>query len=543
MSTPDDSNTWERPPADGGEQLGQHTPGRPTLSRPSLSRTSLGRVGAQATAGAGRRIQVAVAVFAAIGVGVAYGYGVAPAASKPQTAVAAKSTPVRTATLVCPDVIGSNDATVNAITPAGAAGGITPAAGDKATLTALGGKSPLATLKQPGALSVNTGLGGNIANIQQESIPITGQAGGGYAPGFTVTETLAGGTTAGTHGLASTPCTAPDTDFWFLGADPGEKSNALINLFDSDQLAAQVNLTAYTPTGQAGLGATELGQGRLVPPGGQHDPIDLNGFSSTGDPIALHVVATAGRVSAALLDSDGMGGRDFLLAQKPAAHLMLPGIPAPSAKPASRMKLQLLLFSPTTDTDASLHWIGTSKIVPTVTAPHLTAGKVEQLDISSVPGPGEAGALQIDTAGNVPILAAIKVTAEGGTDTAYLSPVPALAGEAVVADDKPGSSVELTNNGTQSAQAKVTIESATGAPTPQTVTIPAQSTKLVALQAPQGATSFAVSVAPLAGAASLYAARVMSGGGMLTIQPMATALETVQIPAVLGDLSGSVPQP
>jgi hypothetical protein len=535
LSTTDDPNNREPVPP---------TAGRNALNRAALNRASLGRAGAQAAgAGAGRRFQVAIAVFAAIGVGVAYGYGVAPAASKPQAAAAAKSTAVRTATLVCPEVIGSHDATVNAITPADAAGGVTPAAGDKATLTPLGGKAPLATLKQSGALSINTGLGGNIANIQQESVPITGQADGGYAPGFTITETISSGTTANTHGVASTPCTAPDTDFWFLGADPGNKSSALVNLFNSDQLAAQVNLTAYSVTGPAGSAATQLGQGLLVPPGGQHDTIDLAGFNDTGDPTALHVVATAGRVSAALMDSDGLLGRDFILAQKPAAHLMLPGVPAPGSKPASAMKLQLLLFSPNTDADVSLHWIGASKIAPTVTAPHLTAGKVQQVDISGVPAPGEAGALQVDSTGDVPILAAIKVTAEGGSDTAYLSPVPALAGESVVADDTSGSIIELTNNSMQSAQVKVTVETATGAPAPQTVTVPAQSTKPVTLQAPKGATSFAVTVTPLDGASAIYAARVMGGGGTLTIQPMASALETVQIPAVRADLSGSVPQP
>jgi hypothetical protein len=207
------------------------------------------------------------------------------------------------------------------------------------------------------------------------------------------------------------------------------------------------------------------------------------------------------------------------------------------------MKLQLILFSPNADTDVSLHWIGGAKIVPVTQPPHLTAGQVKTVDISNVPAVGEAGALQIDSTNNVPILAAIKVTAEGGSDTAYLSPVQALTGEGVVADNNSGSVIQITNNGAQSAQVVVTVESATGAPVPQTVTVPGQTTKTVTVQAPKGATSFAVSVDPQGGAASIYAARVMGGGGMLTIQPIATALETVQIPAVRADLSGTVPQP
>lgn len=517
--------------------------GKAHLAKPNLNRAAIGRVTAQAGVGAGRRVQVAAVVFAAIVVGLAYGYGASPAASKPQAIAAAKSTAVRNATLACPEVIGSNDATVNAITPAGAAGGLTPAAGDKATLTAVGGKSPIATLKQPGTLSINGGLSGDPVNLNQPSIPVIGQATGAYAPGFTLTETLSSGTTTSSHGVASTPCTAPDTDFWYLGADPGGKSTAQVNLFNSDQIAAQVNLSAFTATGQVSASATQLGQGLLVPAGGQHDPIDLGNFSSTADPIAVHVVATAGRVAAALLDSDGSAGRDFIQAQKPAAHVVLPGVPAATGKAGSAMKLQLILFSPNSDTDVTLHWIGGSKIVPTAQPPHLTAGDVKTLDISNVPAMGEAGALQIDSANNVPILAAIKVTAEGGADTAYVSPVAALSGEGVVADDNAGSVIELTNNGTQNAQVTVTVEGPTGPPAPQTVTVPAQTTKAVTLPSPQGAASFAVSVVPQGGAASIYAARVMSGGGgMLTVQPIATALETVQIPAVRADLSGSVPQ-
>lgn len=531
-------------PAQGRASAARDALGKAHLARPNLNRAALGRA-AQAGAGTGRRLQVAIAVFVALGVGVGYAYAASPAAGKAPTVAAAKSTPVRTATLACPDVIGTNDATVNAITPANAAGGLTPASGDKATVTALGGKAPIATLTKTGTLSVNTGLSGNPPNLNQPSTPVIGQATGGYAPGFTLSDTLSNGTTTSTHGIASTPCTAPDTDFWYLGADPGPatgKGSAQVNLFNTDQIAAQVNVTAFTPTGPINPATTQLGQGLLVPPGNQLDPVDLGEFSSSGDPVAVHVVATAGRVVGALLDSDGAGGRDFIQAQKPAAHLLLPGVPAPSAKPASAMKLQLILFSPNTDTDVSLHWIGGSRIVPTTQPPHLTAGQVKTVDISTVPAAGEAGALQVDSTNNVPILAEIKVTAEGGSDTAYVSPVSALSGEGVVADNNSGSVIQLTNNSAQSAQVVVTVESATGAPTPQTVTVPGMTTKAVTVQAPKGATSFAVSVVPQGGAASIYAARVMQGGGMLTIQPIATALETVLIPPVHSDLSGTVPQ-
>ena len=539
VSTTDDSGNREPRPSTP-EPSARGT--RPSALRsPASLRPSLRRVTVQTDAGSKRRLQVAVGVIAAIGVGVVYAYAQSPAAASPQITAAAKSTAVRTATLVCPEVTGPTDATVNAFTPQGVTGANAPAPGDTATLTVQGAKSPLATLKQTGSLSVHPGLSGDVANLNQDSIPVVGKASGGYAPGFTVTETLSSGATSSTHGLASTPCTAPDTDFWYLGAEPGAKTTAKINLYNSDQLAAQVNLAAFTADGPVSSSAMQLGQGLVVPPGDQRTPVDLSSFSNNGLPVAVHVVTTAGRVSAALLDSDGFAGRDFVQAQRPAAHQLLPGVPAPTAKPASPMKLQLILFSPNADTDVSLRWIGGSKITPTVTVPHLTAGRVEQVDMSNVPAVGEAGALEIDSSNNTPFLAEIKVIGEGGNDVAYLSPVPALTGESIVADDNGGSIVELTNNSTHDAQVQVTVEG-TGAPAAQTVTVQAQSTKAVSVQAPKGATSFALSVTPLGGASSIYAARVMTNGGLITIQPMSTALETVQIPPVLNDLSGVVPQ-
>jgi hypothetical protein len=549
VSTTDDPRDREprpstqRPSAQGPSTQGTSARGLAAQRLSASYRPSLRRVTAtQPGAGSRRRLQVAVGVIAAIGVGVAYGYAVAPAAAAPQNTAAPKTTAVRTATVVCPEITGPSDANVNAFTPQGVTGASAPAPGDTATLTAQSAKSPLATLKQPGSLSVNGGLSGDVANINQESIPVVGKADGGYAPGFTVTETLANGTTTSLHGLASTPCTAPDTEFWYLGADPSTKPNATINLYNSDQIAAQVNLAAFTANGPVSSTTMQLGQGIVVSPGNQLDhPIDLGNFSSSGQPVAVHVLTTAGRVSSALLDSDGLAGRDFIQAQRPAAHQVLPGVPAPTAKPASPMKLQLILFSPNADTDVTLHWIGGSKITPTVTVPHLTAGRVEQVDISKVPAVGEAGALQIDSSNNTPFLAEIKVAGEGGGDVAYLSPVPALAGESIIADDNGGSVVELTNSDTHDAQVKVTTEGS-GTPATQTVTVPAQTTKAVTLQAPKGAPTFALSVTPLGGASAVYAARVMTSGGMITIQPMSTALETVQIPPVLNDLSGVVPQ-
>jgi len=490
-------------------------------------------------AGVGRRAQVAIGVFAALVVGLAYGYGTKPAAAgSAQSTAAATVTPVRNTTVICPMVTGQGDADFAAITPAGVG---TPGGSDAATVTAFNSKTPAIPLKGVATLGTAKGLSGQPDNLNNESVPMVAQATGAYAPGFTVTETL--NSTGAEHGLAATPCTAPDTDYWFIGAAADAKS-ALLNMYNGDQIAAEVNLSAYTQDGPVAAGVMQTDQGLLVQPVSQYtQPVDVAGLANGGtSPLAVHLTTTAGRVAAALLDSDKSGGRDFILAQKPAAHLVIPGIPAPTANPAAKMKLQLTLLAPTTDTDVTLHWIGGSTIMPNVTVPHLSAGKVQQVDLSAVPVSGEAAALAIDSANNVPLVAEIRVTAEGGADSAYLSPVAALTGESVVAGDTSGSVVQLTNTATKDAQVKVTVEGS-GDPAPQTITVPAGSTKAVPLQAPAGGASFAVSVDPMAGAPSVFAARIMTAaGGLITIQPMSTALETVDVPAVRSDLSGVVPQ-
>jgi hypothetical protein len=500
----------------------------------------LPRPSAPAAPGSRRRTQVAIGVVVALVAGLGYGYSVKPAAASPGRTVAATATPVRNTTVVCPIVTGQADVNVAAFTPAGA----TAAPGDTATVTAFNSQTPTITLKQTGTLATPKNLlSGAVDNLGQENVPLVAQATGAYAPGYTVTETI-NSTGAGTqHGLASTPCTAPDTDYWFIGAAADAKS-AKLNLYNSDQIAAQVNLAGYTQDGPVPTATMQTYQGLLVQPAAQYtQPLDLTALGTGTTPLAVHVTTTAGRVSAALLDSDSTGERDFIQAQKPAAHLIIPGIPAPANNPATKMKLQLTLLSPNADTDVTLHWIGGSAITPNATVPHLTAGKVTQADLSNVPVPGEAAALQIDSANNTPIVAELRVVAEGGSDSAYLSPVPALTGEAIVADDANGSIVQLTNTAAKDAQVKVTTEGS-GTPNTQTVTVPADSTKAVQLQGPAGGgAQFAVSVVPLGGANSVYAARIMTAaGGLITIQPMSSALETVDVPAVRSDLSGVVPQ-
>jgi Family of unknown function (DUF5719) len=494
-----------------------------------------------------RRTQVAASVVVALGLCLAYAYSAPFAAGTPTQTIAAKATSISAATEVCPIVIGSSQDSMAAFTPASS--DKTPGT---ATVTQLGGGStPLATLTAPGDYGTAQNLSGSLTNLKTDSLPLVGQAEGGLAPGFTLDGVLESGS-SGTegYGLAGAACVQPDTSFWYIGAGTDANPVAQLNMADTDTLTAQIDLAEYSSNGLMSGTDQSVNQGVVVQAGGQASPPGLlidPGKASPGA-IALHLTATTGRVTAQLLASDSKGGgQDFIQSQVPATSLVIPGIPAPGS--GSSMKLQLMLMATTQDADVTLKWIGNSSFTPSVTVPHLSAGHVQSVDISSIPAAGESGALEIDSTGGTPIIGAIKLTKSSGgsTDTAYLTPVGALSGDSVVAMNRSGSSVILTNQSAQPAEVQVATVSQSGTTPPSTadntVTVPATSSLAVPLNAPSGSTQFAIVVTPLDGASQVYAARVMTGSGpLITIQPMATALESVQIPPVRADMSGTVPQ-
>ena len=521
--------------------------------------------------GGNRRIQVAAAVFVALGLGIGYAYAVPAAAGKPIQTAAAKATAISAATEVCPIVVGASQGSMAAYTPANT-GGVS----GQAIVNQLGSSTALATLTAPGTYATGQNLSGSVTNLAEDSLPLVGQAKGGLAPGFTLDGVLESGN-SGTddYGLASAACVQPDTSFWFIGAGTDANPLAQLNMADTDSLTAQVDVAEYDSAGLMSNAAQTVNQGLVVQSGGQSSPPgQLIDPANPPGAIALHVTATTGRVTAGLLAGDSKGGgRDFVAAQVPAANLVIPGIPA--APSNTTIKLQLMLMATSQDADVTLKWIGKSSFTPSVTVPHLSAGHVQSVDISSIPAPGESGALEITSTGGTPIIGAIKLTysSGGSTDSAYLTPVTALTGDAVVAANRPGSSVILTNNSSQPAQVTITASaqpavapatptptststhsstatpsstaspSATPSATPDTVTVPPNSTMAVPLTGPSGSNEFAIMVTPQSGTGQIYAARVMTGSGpLVTVQAMSTALEAVLIPPVRSDLSGTVPQ-
>lgn len=512
-------------------------------------------------AGVGRRVQVAGVVIAALVIGVGYGYAkpaATSATSASKAAAQATTTPVSSATVVCPVVKDSDSTNITTFSP----GTISVPGASSLSVTQLLGNSSVLTAGKAGTLTAATGVSGGLASAQNISNPVIARATGADAAGFTMTETLPSESTDADHGLAAENCGSPDTDFWFVGLGTDSSPFSMLNMVNADNVAASVTITMYTASGQLAQSAAQSLQGLTIPANSQQQElVNVLDSRKQGAPYAIHVVATAGRIAASVLDwDDHRGGRDFIGTQKSSTTLVFPGIP----QAEDNESLLLSLLAPTTSASVTLRWVGHSTISPAVPSSfsgNLVPGKVTTVDLSQVPTQGEYAALEVcgansaanqclpitGSGGPVPIVGEVKVTQSdnNGQDTAYISPVQALAGDGIVADNPSNSVVTLTNTGGSAAQVKITETGGGSSPavSTTTVSVPAGQTVSAPLSEPKGASgAFAVTVTPLGAAQNIYAGRIAGTGDALSIQPLTTAAETVTIPAVGQDASGLVPQ-
>ncbi|HET9168455.1 MAG TPA: DUF5719 family protein [Actinospica sp.] len=519
-----------------------------------------GTKGLGPVAGVGRRVQVAGVVIGALVIGVGYGYAkpaASSASSAGHTAAHSTTTAVSSAKVVCPLVKDNSATNISTFTP----GTVSVSGNSSESVTQMGGSGSVLNAGKTGTLTTATSLSGGSEAAEDVNNPVVATASGADAAGFTVTETVPSGSTGSTHGLASTDCGSPDTDFWFTGLGTDNAAYSMLNMANADSQAASVTITMYTASGQLPQAEATSLQGITISPNSQRSELinTLDG-QKQGAPYAIHVVVTSGRIGASVLDWDGNGGgRDFVAAQKSATTLVFPGIP----QAEDNEKVQLSLLSPSGAASVALRWVGKATITPAVGSfsGDLVQGKVTTVDLSSVPAPGEYAALEVcgaNSAANqclpitgqgsaIPIVGEVKISQSdhNGQDTAYVSPAQALSGDGVIADNASNSQLTLTNTGRTAAQVKVTVTGSgnTPATASTTVSVPAGQTVNAQLSAPKGAGGdFALVVTPLNGAQNVYAARIDGSGGNLSIQTMSTAAETVTIPAVGQDTSGLVPQ-
>ena len=140
----------------------------------------------------------------------------------------------------------------------------------------------------------------------------------------TVTSTAKDGVN---RGIASTPCVAPSSEFWFVGASAGPGRRAALVLTNLDDVSATIDVAVYS---REGLVETSDTRG-IVVPGRKQTEIFLNTVAKGRRELALKVSSSGGRVAAALRDNAANGalpaGVDWLPpVVAPAQSVLVPAI-------------------------------------------------------------------------------------------------------------------------------------------------------------------------------------------------------------------------
>lgn len=264
-----------------------------------------------------RPVIIVVAVAAALTV-------IASLVQRPQPAPADYGTsiePIASSVLLCPEPGAGSDLDVR-VTAAVVPGQVGQ---DSATK----GVAGLETLPgQPQESSRITVPGGqtDITAAGQALPPIRAFAEGPLAPGFVADQW--GRAPSGTgRGMASTACAPAAADFWFVGGGAIAGRKTRIVLVNPDDTAATVDVTVLGPKGvidtPAGHGVIVAAQARSV--------IRLDTLAPGIAATAVHVVALAGRVGAAVDDEQASGlsvvGTDWIPpAAPPSTTVYVPGI-------------------------------------------------------------------------------------------------------------------------------------------------------------------------------------------------------------------------
>lgn len=476
----------------------------------------------------------------------------AVAAPGPEAAEApAARLPVQRSALMCPAPTSSDlaETQYTAFTPgrtkAGSergSAGLFPAA----TATGIGGnkdgkaargrdaEKPVVPLKVPGKPVVAT-------TSDSDAPALVGTADGALAPGWTVQQTSVVAAGRG-RGVLGTACSAPDTDFWFPSASTAKERQDFVHLTNPDPTAAVVDLELYGRTGKI---KTTVSDGITVPP---RSTVKVLLSTLTPEPttnVAVHAVARAGRVGAAVQALDDRIGGDWLPpAADPADSLVLPGIP----KDATSVRL-VALATGEDDADLKVRLAGPSgRLTPAGHETlHVKSGMTSAVDLGDLTK-GEPGSLVLapaDGGNGAPVVAALRVTRGKGAnqETAFIPAVEALDERGTVADNRgKRTTLALVAPG-RTAKVKVTVSAGSdgGKPVSRTYTVKGGTTTAVEPPLPSsGEGSYALTVEPVSGG-PVHASRMLSlpqgGVPMFTVQTIPDDRGTVDVPHAEQDLS------
>ena len=502
---------------------------------------------------ANRAISLAVlvvAVAAAAGLAV-WKHTVTLAASAPQPQP--KAEPVNTVLRACPapGLTGAPAAQVALVA------GHSSTGSGRALVTRAGaaGGAPLASLTQPGTLSV-TGVRTAPAPAQDKKPSSAASPTPSQAPASPSVPTVPGGVViqasgamaqgleaeqVSDSGRAVARCAGPGTDFWFTGPGVFTAAHIRVFLMNVSGQPAVVTVQAFTDAGPL-QGSTDTGVA-VAPHSMVSQSLDkmLHGTRM----VALQVRTSVGQVVAAVRQTrSGHGGAWLPVSAAPGTRIVIPGMPAAAGT------RQLFLAVPgTSDAHITLSAItAKGSYRPTGGGGlDIPGGSVAQISLTSLSG--IYGALVVSS--TVPVTASLMVPGgQEGAPGAFTAAAPAIQEQGMVAANVTGngaaSSLVLSApwHGARVRLTEIGAGSKQGQAAPGSVlAIPAHRSVLQQLPTPAGSdrgAAFAVVVTPLPGSGPVYAGRVITtsgrGGAVESILPVPSALTVVPLPPVQGTL-------
>jgi hypothetical protein len=455
------------------------------------------------------------------------------------TAAGTSTTGAPVRTLTTPGVLTLSPVSTAAAVPATSRAGAGGASNGGASNGAAGnGAAGTATPSAPAApaagptVATTPGRGGVVV-----------QATGAMARGLEVEQ-------VGPDGLATAQCSAPGTDFWFVGPGVASASQVQLYLMNTDGEAADAEVDALTDSGPQ-LSSSD--SGIIVPP---HSMVvqSLATYLHGSHALSLHVTTTTGRVAVAVRQASSTTTTDAFGTTVPAAA---PGgwLPA-TQSPSKRLTIPGL---PGTSGTVTLYVAvpGSANAQVKVTA--VTAkGTYQPTGGNGIDLPGESAvATQIASlsgvpaairiTSNVPVTAAAVISggASGAPGAISAAAVPVSeqgvaaanpsgsAGAAQLVISAPGKAVTVRIT---TATAKVSLAGQAGT----IVTVPAGHTVVTSVGPPPGGGPgpFSVVVTPQPGSGPAYVGRVIRAGGAIrSILPLTSALTWVPLPPAQDSLN------
>lgn len=482
------------------------------------------------------RLPIAVvSAVVALVVVVVLGAATGTSASRPVAPVISTA-PVSSVTLVCPDLNGTPTGATTTAAAADLAAALTPPSQSEGTVTATVLAGPKSKTQ---ALTLNPGAELHSKAKVDETVAV--HASGSVAASLAadlVTETPVGPA----RGLASARCTAPATDWWFAGADGRVGFTDVLSLANPAPAAADVSISMWAAKGP--LSTTRLEMIRVPARSAIH--IGLASIAPDVATIAIHVHATSGTVSAALVDRRSSAllsyGGDFIPATLPPARS---AVVAGFATGSGPRRLVLADPGPLAATVNLRLVTGSGSFVPAgINQVVVSAGHTRLISLEK-PLAGGTGAVELTS--DQPVLAtgvSSSTAPPHRPDLMWLAATNPLNGSAGVATgrDPDGGPCLLLLSAPQ-GRAEVRVSTPSGKST--TISVPAGHSLAVNITATirepasqAGAASWPFVVTSV-GSAPVYGVRVLTfagaHGALVTGEPLVALPAPIVLPAVRED--------